>query len=139
MVSSRWLAPPLGLIVIVGLAYAAAGAQASPEVFVAAALLFSLCEGVVLAVVGWTWSGRGVLSAVIAAAATAALAAPARWEIGSLAGYVRGQQTTDLLMDLLVSTAWGAMAGLAGATVLKARLTALMHTEEERFTRRRRN
>src|ERR1700694_4269313 len=82
---SAWLAPPIGIAVIVGLAFAASRAQATPEIFIAAALVFSLCEGVVLAVVGWAWSPRGLLRAVVAAAATAALATPIRWEVGLVA------------------------------------------------------
>jgi hypothetical protein len=124
---TAWLAPPVGFAVIVGLAFAASRAQATPEIFVAAALLFSLCEGVVLAIVGWAWSARGVRAAVIAASLTAALATPARWEVGIVAGYLQTSQSTDLLQDVLISVAWGAIAGLAGATVLRARLDALMH------------
>jgi hypothetical protein len=132
---NAWLAPPIGASIIVGLAYAAAGAQATAEVFVAAAMVFSLCEGVVLAVVGWAWSPRGVAAATIAAAVTAAVAAPARWEVSHLAGYMPTFQPVDLLLDLLVSVAWGALAGLAGATILRSRLTAMMRTDRERFTR----
>ena len=35
-------------------------------------------------------------------------------------------QPVDLLTDLCVSIAWGAFAGLAGATVLRRRLATLM-------------
>jgi len=66
-----------------------------------------------------------VLPAVLAGGATAAVAAPARWEV-SLLRFAQPVQPTDLLTDLLVSIAWGALAGLAGATILRPRLAALM-------------
>jgi|SRR5579859_1579008 len=127
-----WLAPPIGAVIIVLLATAASFAQSTEAIFVAASLLFSVCEGVVLAIVGFAWSGRGVLAAVLAGGATAAVAAPARWEVNLLRS---GQVVplTDLLADLLVSIAWGALAGLAGATILRPRLATLMHADEQRF------
>jgi hypothetical protein len=134
-----WLAPPIGVVVIVGLAFAASRAQASAELFVAAALTFSLCEGAVLALVGWAWSRRGILAAVVAASVTAALAAPVRWWVGSVAGYLQTSKPANLLEDLLVSVAWGAIAGLAGATILRSRLAALMHSDRERFKPRPRD
>src|SRR5580704_16079670 len=75
-----WLAPVIGAVIIIGLAAAATYAQATNEIFLAASLLFSLCEGVVLAFVGFAWSGRGVYFAALAGAVAAALAAPGRWE-----------------------------------------------------------
>ena len=130
---SAWLAPPIGVAVIVGLAYAAARAQATTEIVVAAALMFSLAEGVVLALVGWTWSRRGVSAAMVAGAVTAAVAAPVRWEVSFLSGTLQSFQPVDLAVDLCVSVAWGALAGLAGATVLHSKLSALMHSDRERF------
>jgi len=133
-----WLAVPIGVVVIVLLAAGASLAQATEGVYVAAALLFSLCEGVVLAIVGYIWwSRRGLPAAILAAVVTAAVAAPARWEMTILAHY--GQSalaSTDLLSDLLVSIAWGAFAGLAGATALRPKLAALMRGAEARFTPR---
>ncbi len=132
-----WLAPPLGAALIVALAAAASLAQASPEVFIAASLVFSLCEGVVLAIVGFNWSRRSIAAAILAAAMTAAVAAPARWEVAILMR--PGQlppQPVDLLTDLLVSIAWGAFAGLAGATVLHRKLATLMHDDRQRTPNR---
>jgi hypothetical protein len=128
-----WLSPPIGAVVIVGLATAASLAQSTEAVFVAASLVFSVCEGVVLALVGYAWSRRGLVAAMLAAAATAAVAAPARWEVSLLRSGLPVQQT-DLLADLLFSIAWGALAGLAGATVLRPRLANLMHDAQHRFT-----
>jgi hypothetical protein len=116
--------------VIVALAFAASRAQATTEIFVVASLVFTVCEGLVLAIVGWMWSPRGVVASIVAAALTAALAAPARWQVASTFQPV---QPIDLVMDLLLSVAWGALAGLAGATILRAKLGALMHTDRERF------
>ncbi len=97
--------------------------------------MFSLCEGVILAIVGFTWSRRGLIAAMLAGAATAAVAAPARWEVTLLRS---GQPVlpADLREDLLVSIAWGALAGLAGATILRPRLGTLMHDDQQRFTPR---
>jgi hypothetical protein len=123
--TTAWLSAPIGAVIIVALAALASFAQSTAAVFVAAALVFSLGEGVVLAVVGYSWSRRGLIAAVLAAAATAAVAAPARWEV-SLLRFSQPVQPTDLLTDLLVSIAWGALAGLAGATILRPRLAVLM-------------
>jgi len=133
-----WLAVPIGVLVIVALAAGASLAQATESVFVAASLLFSLCEGVVLAIVGFIWwSRRGIPAAVLAAVVTAAVAAPARWEVTILAHYGQSAlSSTDLLSDLLVSIAWGAFAGLAGATVLRPKLAALMRDAQARFSPR---
>ena len=120
-----WLAPLIGAAVIVGLAAAASFAQATPEVFIAASLVFSLCEGVVLAVVGYVWRERGPALATLAGAITAAMAAPVRWEV-ALARTAQPVQPTSLAADLVVSMAWGALAGLAGATILKKRIATLM-------------
>jgi len=125
MSKTAWLSGPVGAVVIVALAAAASFAQSTGAVFIAAALVFSLCEGVVLAIVGFSWSRRGLLAAVLAGAATAGLAAPARWEVSFLR-FSQPVQPTDLLTDLLVSIAWGALAGLAGATILRPRLAVLM-------------
>jgi hypothetical protein len=122
---TAWLSAPIGAVIIVALAALASFAQSTAAVFVAAALVFSLGEGVVLAVVGYSWSRRGLIAAVLATAATAAVAAPARWEV-SLLRFSQPVQPTDLLTDLLVSIAWGALAGLAGATILRPRLAVLM-------------
>jgi hypothetical protein len=123
--TATWLSAPIGVAVIVGLAAAASFAQSTTAVFIAASLVFSLCEGVVLAVVGYTWSRRGLTAAVLAAGVTAAVAAPLRWEV-SLMRFAQPVQQMDLLTDLLVSIAWGALAGLAGATILRPRLAVLM-------------
>jgi hypothetical protein len=134
-----WLALPIGVLVIVVLALAASLAQATEGVFVAASLVFSLCEGVVLAIVSFIWwTRRGLPAAILAAVVTATFAAPVRWEVNILAR--NGQSApipSDLLTDLLVSIAWGAFAGLAGATVLRPKLAALMRDAEARFTPRR--
>jgi hypothetical protein len=133
------IAPPVAVVLIVALAAGASLAQAAESVFVAASLLFSLCEGVILAIVGLIWWSRGgILAAILAAAITAAVAAPARWEVTILTR--NGQpvpQLTDLLSDLLISIAWGAFAGLAGATILRPKLAALMHDAQTRFPTRR--
>lgn len=106
-------------------AWAASLEQATPEIFVAASLVFSIAEGVVLAFVGAVWSARGVAWAVGVAILTALLATPGRWELA----YLRtGQnaQLLDLAIDLGVTIAWGAFAGLAGATILRERLLTLL-------------
>ena len=60
-------------------------------------------------------------------AATGGVAAPARWEV-TILRYGLPLPQADLLEDLLVSIALGAFAGLAGATVLRTRLAALMRS-----------
>jgi hypothetical protein len=122
---TAWLSAPIGAVIIVALAALASFAQSTTVILVAAALVFSLCEGVVLAVVGYSWSRRGLVAAMLAGAATAAVAAPARWEV-SLLRFSQPVQPTDQLTDLLISIAWGALAGLAGATILRPRLAVLM-------------
>jgi len=135
---TAWLAPPIGAVLIVGLAAGASLAQSTEWIFIAASMVFSLCEGVVLAVVGYAWSRTGIGAALIAAVATAAVAAPARWEVRILMQYGGPvPQQSDLLADFGVSILWGAIAGLAGATILRARLGALMQDAETRFRRRR--
>jgi hypothetical protein len=120
-----WFGPVLGATIIVVLAWAASLEQATPELFVAASLVFSICEGIVLAFIGAVWSQRGVALAVVAACITAVLATPGRWEVAYLRTGVT-PQTTDLFADLGVTIAWGAFAGLAGATLLRDRLLALL-------------
>jgi hypothetical protein len=120
-----WFAPIFGATLIVILAWVASLEQASPEIFVAASLFFSICEGIVLAFIGCVWSSRGVPIAVAAAAITGVLAIPGRWEVAYL---LTGQtlQLIDMLTDFGVTIAWGAFAGLAGATILRERLAALL-------------
>jgi hypothetical protein len=118
--------------VIVLLGAAASLAQSTPEVYVAASIVFSLAEGVVLAFVGYLWSPRGPAFAAVAGCITAVLAAPGRWEFASVR-YRQTLQPMDLLVDLAVSLAWGALAGVAGATVLRPRIAALTHSDQDRF------
>jgi hypothetical protein len=71
------------------------------------------------------WSPRGPALAAVAGAITAAMAAPARWEVALF----RTSQPTaavQLLLDLAISIAWGAFCGLAGATVLRKRIATLL-------------
>jgi hypothetical protein len=132
-----WLAPPLGAVAIVALAAALSLAQATESIFLVASLVFSLCEVVILAIAGFMWSRRSIPAAMLAAALTAAVAAPARWEVGILMRSSQlPPQPTDLLTDLLVSIAWGAFAGLAGATILRPKLATLMHDDRPRQTTR---
>lgn len=132
-----WLAPPIGILMIVGLAATASLAQSTEWVFIAASMLFSLCEGVVLAVVGFIWSRKGIAAAMAASIATAVVAAPARWEVTVLMRSNRpAPEQTDLLADLAVSIAWGAIAGLAGATILRPKLSAILQDAESRFTKK---
>jgi hypothetical protein len=132
------IAPPVAVVLIVALAAGASLAQAAESVFVAASLLFSLCEGVILASVGLIWWSRGgIVAAIVAASITAAVAAPARWEVTILTHYSQpAPVSTDLLSDLLISIAWGAFAGLAGATILRPKLAALMRDAQARFSSR---
>jgi hypothetical protein len=118
--------------VIVLLGAAASLAQSTPEVYVAASIVFSLAEGLVLAFVGYLWSPRGPAFAAVAGCITAVLAAPGRWEFASVR-YRQTLQPMDLLVDLAVSLAWGALAGVAGATVLRPRIAALTHSDQDRF------
>jgi len=122
---TAWLAPIIGATIIVTLAWAASLEQATPEIFVVASLVFSITEGIVLAFVGTVWSPRGVLVAVAVAMLTAVLATPGRWQLAMLR---TGQtpQTVDLAADLGVNLAWAAFAGLAGATILRERLSRLL-------------
>jgi hypothetical protein len=120
-----WFAPVFGATLIVTLAWAASLEQATPEIFVAASLVFSITEGLVLAFVASVWSPRGVPVAVGVAVLTAILATPGRWELARL----RTEQTPqaiDLAADLGVNLAWAAFAGLAGATILRERLARLL-------------
>jgi hypothetical protein len=120
-----WLAPVFGATMIVTLAWAASLEQASPEIFVAASLVFSVAEGVILAFVAAVWSPRGVLIAVGLAVLTAILAMPGRWELARL----RTGQTLEpmvLAADAGANLAWAAFAGLAGATILRERLSRLL-------------
>jgi hypothetical protein len=122
---AAWLAPVFGATIIVTLAWAASLEQASPEIFVAASLLLSVTEGIVLAFVAAIWSPRGVPIAVGMAVLTGILATPGRWELATLR---TGQslQPFDLLEDAAANVAWAAFAGLAGATILRERLTRLL-------------
>ena len=120
-----WLSPILAATIIVILAWAAAAEQATPEIFVAASLLFSLCEGIVLAFIGCVWASRGVVVAVGVAALTGLLAIPGRWELASLLTH-QTPQLMDMLQDVGVTVVWGAFCGLAGATILQKRLAALL-------------
>jgi hypothetical protein len=92
---------------------------------VAASLIFSLAEGIVLAFVAAVWSPRGVLVAVGMAVLTAILATPGRWELATLR---TGQtlQPIDLATDVGANLAWAVFAGLAGATILRERLLRLL-------------
>ena len=120
-----WLAPIIGATLIVAMAAAASLPQATPEIFVIASIVFSLVEGIILAFIGCIWSSRGTVAAVLAAAITAVLAAPGRWQVAQARTGIT-PQPMDLVIDLAVSVAWGAFAGLAGATILRERLSALL-------------
>ena len=121
----KWLGPIVAATLIVFMAYAASMFQATAEVFVAASVVFSLFEGIVLAFVGAGWSSRGVPFAVVVACITGVVATPARWEIAYLRTGVNPQMP-ELLADLGLTLAWGAFTGLAGATILRERLTTLL-------------
>jgi len=120
-----WLSPIIAATIIVILAWAASAEQATPEIFVAASLLFSLCEGIVLAFMGCVWASRGVVIAVAVAALTGLVAIPGRWEVANLLTH-QNLQLMDMLQDIGVTVAWGAFCGLAGATILRQRLSALL-------------
>jgi hypothetical protein len=121
----RLLGPIIAATLIIVLAWAASLFQATSEVFVAASLLFSLFEGLILAFIAAAWSSRGTAIAVVVACITAVLATPGRWELAYLRTGVNPQMS-DLLADLGVTLGWAAFSGLAGATVLRERLTALL-------------
>jgi hypothetical protein len=121
----KLLGPIIGATLIVVLAWAASLFQATAEIFVAASLVFSIAEGIILAFVGAAWSSRGIPTAVVVACITGVLAAPGRWEVAYLRTGVNPQMN-DLLTDLGVTLAWAAFAGLAGATILRERLVALL-------------
>jgi hypothetical protein len=120
-----WLAPIIGSTLIVFFAWAASLQQAAPEVFVAASLVFALIEGLILAFVAAIWSARGLGWAVGMALVTAVLAIPGRWELAYLRTGQR-PQLLDLGSDVAVTLAWAAFAGIAGATILRERLLALL-------------
>lgn len=122
---AAWLAPIFGATIIVALAWASSLEQATPEIIVAASLLFSLLEGVVFAFVAAIWSPRGVPIAVGMSVLTALMATPGRWELATLH---TGQtpQMLDLAADLAANVAWALFAGLAGATILRERITKLL-------------
>jgi hypothetical protein len=63
--------------------------------------------------------------AVLAAVFTGLLAIPGRWEVASVLTHQTLQQV-DMLSDVGVTVAWGAFCGLAGATILRQRLAALL-------------
>ncbi len=110
---------------IVTFAYAASLLQASPEVVAATALTYAAAEGLVLAVLGALWAQRGVGMAIAIAIFAALLATPGRWGLAYLhAG--RTAPLLDLLEDLGITILWAAFAGLAGATVLRQRLSNLL-------------
>jgi len=120
-----WLAPIIGATIIVLLAYLASLEQATPEIFVAASLVFSIAEGIVLAFVAAVWAERGIGIAVAMSVLTAVLAIPGRWQVaygrtGSM------PPVPDLAIDAGVTLAWAAFAGIAGATILKERLLTLL-------------
>jgi hypothetical protein len=119
------LAPIIGATIIVLLAWAASLEQATPEIFVAASLVFAIAEGIVLAFVGAVWSVRGLPWAVGIAVLTAVLATPGRWEVAYLRTSQR-PQLLDLGSDAAVTLVWAIFAGLAGATILRERLRRLL-------------
>lgn len=120
-----FIAPLLGTTLIVTLAWAASLEQSTPEIFAAASVFFALAEGIVLAFIGAAMSSRGLAWAIGLAVVTAVLATPGRWEVAYLRTNQR-PQLIDLGMDLGVTLAWAAFAGLAGATVLRERLLTLL-------------
>ena len=120
------LSPIIGASLIVTCAYAASLLQASAEVVAAAALAYAAAEGLVLAIIGALWAQqRSVGVAIAAAVVTALLATPGRW----LLAYLHANRTApllDLMEDLGITILWAAFAGLAGATVLRERLSNLL-------------
>jgi len=120
------LSPIIGASLIVTFAYAASLLQASAEVVAAAALTYAAAEGLVLAIIGALWAERrSVGSAIAIAILTALLATPGRWGLAYLhAGHTA--PLLDLLEDLGVTILWAAFAGLAGATLLRERMSNLL-------------
>jgi hypothetical protein len=120
------LSPIIGASLIVTIAYAASLLQASAEVVAAAALAFAAAEGLILAIIGALWAQRrSVGIAVAMAVLTALLAVPGRW----LLAYLHANRTPpllDLMEDLGITILWAAFAGLAGATILRQRLSNLL-------------
>jgi hypothetical protein len=114
-----------GATIIVTLAWAASLEQATPELFVAASLAFAFAEGVILAFVAAVWSPRGIPVAVGMAVLTAILATPGRWELATLRTG-DALQPIDLAADVGANIAWAVFAGLAGATILRERLSRLL-------------
>ena len=119
------LAPIIGATLIVVLAWAASLEQATPEIFVAASLVFSIAEGIILAFVAAAWSARGLRLAVGLAVLTAVLAIPGRWEVAYLRTGQR-PQLMDLGVDAAVTLAWAIFSGIAGGTILRERLLTLL-------------
>lgn len=120
------LSPIIGASLIVTFAYGASLLQASSEVVAAAALTYAAAEGLVLAIVGALWAQRrGVGMAIAISVVTALLATPGRWGLAYLhAG--RSAPLLDLMEDLGVTILWAAFAGLAGATLLRDRMSNLL-------------
>lgn len=120
------LSPVIGASLIVTFAYAASLLQASAEVVAAAALTYAAAEGLVLAIIGALWSQhRRVSTAIAIVIVTAILAVPGRW----LLAYLHAGRTApllDLVEDLGTTILWAAFAGLAGATLLRQRLSNLL-------------
>jgi hypothetical protein len=119
------LGPIVAATIIVVLAYGASLFQSTPEIFVAASLVFSLGEGIVLALVGAAFARNGAPVGTVVAMIAAVLATPGRWEVAYLRTGLKPQML-DLLVDLGATIAWGAFAGLAGSTVLRERLQRLL-------------
>ena len=122
------VAVPIGVVLIVAFAAAASLAQASRR----SSLPLRWCSVWAKA---WCWPslassgvGRGLAAAMLAAALDGR-GQPVRWKVRLHAPRQPAPQQLDLLVDLLVSIAWGAFAGLAGATVLYRKLATLMHDE----------
>ncbi len=120
------VSPIICASLIVTFAYAASLLEAAPEIVAAAALTYALLEGVVLAFVGGIWAARGLGMAIAVALLTALIATPGRWGLGYLHAGGRTPPLTDLLQDLGVTILWAALAGYAGATLLRRRVSALM-------------
>ena len=120
------LSPIIAASLIVTFAYAASLLQASAEVVAAAALTYAAAEGLVLAILGALGAERrSVATAIAICMFTAVLATPGRWGLAYLhAG--RTAPLLDLMEDLGVTVLWAAFAGLAGATILRGRMSNLL-------------